>query len=209
MPILKYNNIKEDNRPVNVSWKNTRYGKVPNISLVPVKDCGSNSHYCRAKCYGVRNYRMYEATREAWTANSNQFRKDPISACKQVEEALRRRRKAPSMFRVHVAGDFLNQGHLDAWLELASRFPETKFLAYTKMDTIDFSQRPPNFEVMASQWPNAPLLTIKGVTRNAWIGHDPRKPADAFECRYDVDGTKCEICKFCWFGDGDVYLRLF
>ncbi len=204
-----YINKKEDNRPVYVAPRNTRYGKVPNVSLIPVKDCGNNSRYCSAKCYGVRNFRMYEATREAWTANSKQFRNDPVSACNQVEETLRLRRKVPSMFRVHVAGDFLNQSHLDAWLKLASRFPETKFLAYTKMDTIDFSKRPSNFEIIASQWPNAPFLIIKGVTRNAWIGNDPRKPIDAFKCRFDVDRTTCDICKFCWFGKSDVYLRLF
>lgn len=54
---------QEANRPVYVAFTNTRYGKVPNVSLIPVKDCGRNSRYCSPKCYGVRNYRMYEATR--------------------------------------------------------------------------------------------------------------------------------------------------
>jgi hypothetical protein len=196
------------NRPVYVAPTNTRYGKVPNVSLVPVKDCG-NSSYCSAKCYGVRNYRMYEATRSAWSANSYYFRSNPIDACSQVEDWLGRRRSKPTMFRVHVAGDFLHQDHLDAWSGLCSRFPGTKFLAYTKMLQLDFSQRPPNFEVIASQWPGAPLLAIKGVERNAWLGCDLRKPASAFQCQYDIDKTTCDKCRFCWFGKGDVYLRLF
>ncbi len=138
------------NRPVYVAFTNTRYGKVPNVSLIPVKDCGKNSRYCSPKCYGVRNYQMYEATRNAWLANSKHFRNNPRAACKQVESLLLRRRNLPSMFRIHVAGDFLSQSHLDEWSELARRLPKTKFLAYTKMDNLDFSQRPTNFEVMAS-----------------------------------------------------------
>jgi len=152
---------------------------------------------------------MYEATRDAWTANSTQFRNNPIDACKQVEKALLRRRNIPSMFRIHVAGDFLNQNHIDAWVALAQRLPQTKFLAYTKMDNLDFSQRPMNFEVIASQWPNAPLLSIKGVNRNAWIEHDLRRPSQAFKCLFDIDKTTCDVCKFCWYGEDDVSLRLF
>lgn len=196
-------------RPVHVAFTNTRYGKVPNVSLIPVKDCGKNSRYCSPKCYGVRNYRMYEATRRAWSANSEHFRNDPSAACRQVESVLFQRREIPSMFRIHVAGDFLSQDHVDAWSALASRFPRTKFLAYTKMDDLDFSRRPANFELMASQWPTAPILLIEGVTRNAWIAHDRRRPSTAFQCRYDIDKTTCDTCKFCWYGKGDVSLRLF
>jgi hypothetical protein len=126
-----------------------------------------------------------------------------------VERALLQRKKMPSMFRIHVAGDFLNQKHVDAWSGLACRLPNTKFLAYTKMDNLDFSQRPTNFEVMASQWPNAPLLVIKGVSRNAWIDHDQRRLNRIFKCRYDINKTTCDTCKFCWDGQGDVSLRLF
>jgi hypothetical protein len=152
---------------------------------------------------------MYEDTRKAWTANSIQFRIDPVDACEQVKRSLLQRQKMPSMFRIHVAGDFLNQKHVDAWSGLTCRLPNTKFLAYTKMDNLDFSQRPTNFEVIASQWPNAPLLVIKGVSRNAWIDHDPRRPNRIIKCRYDIDKTTCDTCKFCWDQQGDVSLRLF
>ena len=200
---------KQEGRPVYVAFTNTRYGKVPNVSLIPVKDCGKNSIYCSPKCYGVRNYQMYQATRDAWSTNSKHFRNDPYAACKQVENVLRQRQKTPTMFRIHVAGDFLNQSHVDAWSGLASRLPMIKFLAYTKMNNLDFSQRPANFEVMASQWPDAPLLRIKGVNRNAWISHDGRRPSKVFKCRYDIDKTTCDTCRFCWYGKGDVSLRLF
>lgn len=201
--------VDVEDRPVYVAPRNTRYGKVPNVSLIPVRDCGANSRYCKNYCYGVRNFGMYENTRKAWAANSIQFRRDPVDACKQVEDVLRQRPRIPSMFRIHVAGDFLNQNHIDAWSGLARRLSSTKFLAYTKRDDLDFSQRPMNFEVMASQWPNAPLLIIKGVSRKAWIDHDRRRPNKAFQCRYDINKTTCDTCKFCWFGRGDVSLRLF
>ncbi|MFC1979043.1 hypothetical protein ACFLVP_03550 [Chloroflexota bacterium] len=201
--------MTQQNRQVYVATTNTRYGKVPNVSLVPINDCGVNSNYCSFKCYGARNYRMYKATRNAWNANSQQFRQNPFEACRQVEQQLRKRRQITSMFRIHVAGDFIGQKHVDAWSELANRLPSTKFLSYTKMDTLDFSQRPDNFEVIASQWPEAPLLTIKGVKRNAWIAYDKRRPPNDFQCRFDIDKTTCDVCRFCWFGSGDVSLRLF
>ncbi len=199
----------QEDRPVYVAFTNTRYGKVANVSLIPREDCGKNSLHCAPKCYGVNQFRMYEATRKAWSANSKQFRSDPHAACKQVEDALLKRRKMASMFRIHVAGDFLNQNHVDAWSALARRHSTTKFLAYTKMDNLEFSQRPANFEVMTSQWPFAPLLTIKGVGRNAWISHDRRQPNNVFKCKFDIDRTTCDTCKFCWYGQGDVSLRLF
>ena len=74
---MPYNiDVKVDvgDRLVSVAPRNTRYGKVPNVSLVPVRDCGVNSRYCKNYCYGVRNFGMYEDTRKAWTANSIQFR---------------------------------------------------------------------------------------------------------------------------------------
>jgi hypothetical protein len=205
----KNSDYKLTNRPVYIAFTNTRYGKVPNVSLIPIEDCGNNSLYCSTKCYGVRNYRMYQATRDAWSANSKHFRNDPYTACKQVENVLRQRTKIPSMFRIHVAGDFLNQSNVDAWSELAHRLPETKFLAYTKRDDLNFSQKPTNLEVMASQWPHTPFLKINGVSRNAWIDHDRRRPNEAFKCLYDINKTTCDTCKFCWYGTGDVSLRLF
>lgn len=36
------------------------------------------------------------------------------------------------MVRIHVSGDFFNQNYFDAWMEVARRFPNTLFYAYTK-----------------------------------------------------------------------------
>ncbi|MFC1904958.1 hypothetical protein ACFLXT_04275 [Chloroflexota bacterium] len=105
---MKYDNSESTimqqmvNRPVLVRPTNTRYGKVPNVSLVPVKDCGNNSRYCSAKCYGVVNYRMYQATRDRWSANSKHFRNDPYAACKQVENVLRVRSCLGSVYNGYI-----------------------------------------------------------------------------------------------------------
>lgn len=93
---------KQVDRPVYVAFTNTRYGKVANVSLVRKADCGNNSQYCRNQCYGVRNFQMYQATRDAWSANSKHFHNDPIAACKQVEDALLKRQKNSKTCRRNI-----------------------------------------------------------------------------------------------------------
>lgn len=166
---------------------------IPSVSMRPIKDCGNCSH-CRADCYALKAWSMYKETRAAWTANGKSFRADPFASIQVVHNWLKRKRKLPRFFRIHVAGDFLSQDHLEAWSLLAGQWPAVKFLAFTKMYGLDYGVCPDNLQVVFSMWPGMPDTAPAGAPR-AWMqdGTETRIPDDAIECP-----GRCEDCGMCW-----------
>lgn len=188
--------------PIHVSLGNTKLGKVPNISLVPGKDCG-NCLPCINECYAVRPQHQYPDTREAWEENSRILREDYLDFFFQLYVWFTSRNTKPKYFRVHVGGDFINQKIVDQWFKLARTYHKTKFFAYTKMVCFDYSKRPKNFSVILSQWPGAPLLKqYHAKLRSAWLSNDIRAPKNAFKCM-----KSCDECRYCWDGMKDVVLE--
>lgn len=51
-----------------VSNGNSKLGSIPNISLIPGKDCGDVP--CKAQCYALKAWKQYPETRAAWKRNS-------------------------------------------------------------------------------------------------------------------------------------------
>lgn len=187
--------------PIHVSMSNNKLGKIPNISLVPVKDCGNCDH-CRDDCYAMTPFRQYPGTREAWNENSQIIRKNYLDFFFQLYVWFTSRKTRVKYFRVHVAGDFLGQKIVNQWFKLARTYHKTKFFTYTKMN-FDYSKKPANFIIMLSQWPDAPVIKSRNIElRSSWLSTDPRAPKDAFECI-----KECDNCKYCWNGDKDVVLK--
>lgn len=188
---------------IKISPGNDKLGTaIPNVSLIPIKDC-ANCDYCRKDCYALKPWRRYKQTRASWTNNSQQFRADPFEAARDVIAQLNRKKKLPRFFRIHVAGDFLNQEHVMCWARVAHMFPGIKFLAFTKRHNLDFAAMPKNVTVIFSQWPGMPDKTPKGFNR-AWMqdGTETRIPEDALECP-----GNCESCGACWGIDRDVWFH--
>lgn len=190
---------------IKISSGNSKLGPaIPNISMVPIRDCGNCGH-CRKDCYALKAWRQYKQTRDAWSHNGNEFRKDPYKAAASVILQLGRKKKLPRFFRIHVAGDFLNQDHLNAWFDVASTFPQIKFLAFTKMHSLDYKECPSNLKVKASTWPTMTDKEIDSIPKflnKSWVqdGTETRIPANAIEC----PGI-CETCGVCWNLDVDVF----
>ena len=84
------------------------------------------------------------------------------------------------------------QRYLLGMIEVAKNFPDTKFLAYTKRNDIDFSiGLPPNLRIRFSMWEGWDNQT--SLTSLAWIADDVRCPENTFTCPSD-----CRTCSFCW-----------
>ena len=184
-----------------ISDKNSKLGKIPNISLIPVKDC-ANCDHCMSDCYALKAWKQYPPVRTAWKSNSDAFRKDILWSINEVDEWLLAKRKPVKYFRIHVAGDFLTQAHVDAWTGLAVVHEGTKFLAFTKRHDLDFSNAPSNLQIIFSQWPGMPNDAPKG-SRSSWVqdGTETRIPDTAIEC-----SGKCDDCFICFeLGFQDVY----
>lgn len=86
-------------------------------------------------------------------------------------------------------------------IDVAKEFPNTKFLAYTKRNNIDFGVNlPPNLRIRFSMWEGWENNT--SLTTLAWIADDPRCPEGVFQCPSD-----CRTCSYCWDSAADVKFK--
>jgi hypothetical protein len=177
-----------------ISEGNSKLGKIPNISLMPCKDCGADVP-CKKECYAMRFFRMYPPVKKAWTENSEQCQNDRSHYFADIREYLEK--KNPDFFRWHVAGDIPDTGYFAGMISIAEKFPNTKFLAFTKRHDIlsCFIKKsiPANLTVVASMWPGWGTAP-KGYPR-AWMqdGTEKRVPKDALVCP-----GNCGDCGACW-----------
>ena len=175
---------------IKISPANSKLGRIPNISTIPVKDC-TNCDLCKKDCYALKAWKQYPAVRNAWKTNSKAFRNDPATAFADLHAYISK--KKPKFFRIHVAGDFLNQLHVAGYAKLAYDNPDTKFLAFTKCHDLSYSDIPDNLQIVISMWPGMPIPDID--LPKAWVqdGTESRVPDTAIEC----PGI-CDDCGMCW-----------
>lgn len=140
---------------------------------------------------------MYPSVRAAWRENSREFRAADKSGnwrkmTVEIDHYLEHR--TPRFFRIHVAGDFLSQAHVDFWADIAARHPAVKFLAFTKRHDLDYAAtRFTNFTVVFSMFPGMP--DTSWPYPKAWMqdGTETRVPTNAIECP-----GNCETCGMCF-----------
>jgi glycosyltransferase involved in cell wall biosynthesis len=191
------------NKEVSISEGNRKLGNVYNISLPPIKSCGSNLP-CYRKCYARKAYRMYPSTRKAWDKNYELYNKDPGKYFNVLDNFLTE--KKPSHFRLHVAGDFPDIQYLQKVVELVENHKDTKFLAFTKrFDLLNIVKScPANLSIVLSAWPNFPMdKELQKKYPVAWMydkkDKDNRIPKkDVIKCN-----SNCQTCnknkgKVCW-----------
>jgi len=182
---------------ISIAKGNTKLGGVPNISLPPIKACG-NCQGCKKTCYALRAWRMYKQTRAAWSRNHKIALTNPNEYFTQINNFITR--TEPRFFRWHVSGDILDQHYLDEMKVIAELHPDTKFLCFTKMYSLNYSLLPTNLKIVFSAWPGVSL-----GNRSTWFLHmpiawmydadniDARIPKTAKECP-----GNCETCNACW-----------
>jgi len=180
-----------------VSDRNSKLGKIPNLSLSPVKSCG-NCEQCKTTCYALKAYRMYPSVRNAWDNNLDLARNNPEIFFADLDTYLEK--KKPKFFRWHVSGDIINLAYFSNMITIANNHPDTKFLCFTKMygtvnRVLSHTEKPDNLAVVFSVWPglpfyndhNLPLAFCQDGTETRHIGND------YLECP-----GYCETCGLCW-----------
>jgi len=181
---------------IKVSPGNGKVGKIPNVSLPPVKACPSGVPCAKAgECYALKAWQQYPGTRTAWSSNLDMYREDPTAYFAEIAAWLQAGRTLPRFFRWHVAGDILDPTYLDGMVAIAEMFPGVNFLAFTKRhDLVASATLPDNLVLILSMWPGFGEQADDGF-RRAWVqdGTEDRAPVDALEC----PGT-CETCGMCW-----------
>ena len=178
---------------IQIAHGNSKMGRnIPSVSLVPIKDC-ANCGDCAEICYAQKYFRRYKDTRAAYERNSRIFRASPYDGTAQIAVWLDKRRKLPEYFRIHVAGDFLNQAHITAYIKLAKLYPMIKFLAFTKRHDLNFRNIPVNLKVIHSFGMGAKISLRYSF--NAYIVKDTTN-VNEFIC-----GGDCSTCKECFEGN--------
>lgn len=180
---------------VHISEKNSKLGRIPNVSLPPLQTCVENPP-CAKLCYARKAYEVYakSTAAPAWDENLAYYKADRIGYFGDIGRYIER--KKPPYFRWHVGGDIPDTNYLHHMTNLAWEYPETNFLAYSRRPWA-WGRRAENFIVLRSYWIDEPIsqeagfkVVPKGV---------PIYPPDA------VCPGSCVDCKECWhLDDGDV-----
>lgn len=185
------------NQRISISRGNSKLGSVINVSTVPRRCCPEGVPCANGGCYALKAYRMYPATRRAWTRNERIARRHPDVYFSQIAERVAKVR--PCLFRWHVAGDILSVEYLRGMCQVATENPSTHFLAFTKgfdiVNRYEYLQAlPDNLVIIFSAWPGMIFANPHGH-RIAWMqdGTETRVPEDAVECP-----GNCESCGLCY-----------
>jgi len=140
--------------------------------------CPGATADCMRNCY-ARKAERFESVRRSRARNLAWARRadfvDAMTAAlndKLFTKAgkLRKPYKGKKVvFRVHESGDFFGKAYIRAWFEIARRFPEIQFFAYTKSFKIYAAvirECPENFTIRGSIWADTATDDIKFITDN-------------------------------------------
>jgi len=184
-----------------VSEGNLKIGKTPNVSLLPGATCAADVP-CKSKCYCSRAMRCYPSAFKKWAANTRLWQTDPQEFERQILVYLEKKR--PEYFRWAVAGDMPDINYLRMMLRVARRFPDTKFLAFTKQYNLLIEEQgdrvawvPPNLTIIVSGWPGYRTKAfdrLEDIYPTSWVTFKGEtSPLYTFPCP-----GKCEGCRKCW-----------
>ena len=190
---------------VTISVKNHKLGRIPNVSLTPIASCPAGLPCTQGnQCYALKSYVQYPAVKLAWDSNLAIYLDNPVQYFMDINNYCLARAKR-DYFRWHVAGDIVDQRYLTGMKFVAMMNPDIRFMAFTKRYELDYSDLPPNLNIIISMWPgaNCPNELWTGSIPVAWLEdknvEDPRMYA-----KLDVVGSMqicsedCRDCKSCW-----------
>ena len=174
-----------------ISSGNSKLGKIPNVSLTPIKSCPKGIP-CAKDCYACKHaYSVYPSVKRLWDDNLQRAKIYGHTFFHALENEF----KPTKFFRIHVGGDFFSQEYLDGWKQFARKHPQTIFLAFTKAHALNYSNLPNNLKIVFSMWTN--FGDTKKQRPRAWMRDhkniDKRIPKDVIECP-----GSCDTCGMCW-----------
>jgi hypothetical protein len=176
-----------------ISHGNSKLGKTPNISLPPHTTCVLDAP-CRKDCYANNHaYRLYPNVRQAWDANLEAWTNNPGWYEARIRNYLAENK--PKYFRWHVGGDMPDRNYAEMVERIATVFPETSFLIFTRRIWLERVLLPANLHVMRSQWPGESVDTMSRKFIVLPKGEDVLD--DGILCP-----GKCEGCRACWMDHG-------
>ena len=143
-----------------ISKGNSKIGWIKNISVAPIIACSGICKFCMDHCYDIKSVLQYDDVVNARARNFVMLAKNPMEFYIQARQVLSSQRK--KLFRWNVGGEIYNLTYLQIMVKLASDFPETRFLVFTKKHFLvnSYCERnggraaiPENLKMIFSFWP--------------------------------------------------------
>ena len=193
---------------LHISTSNSKLGIIPSFNLLPGITCSPEScrHCLLEGCYAVKNafrcgYNVDKnTTLHAWADNTALALHDMCRLESELIEYFKGIRYTVKLFRIHSSGDFFSVDYAMLWYRIAKRFPEIRFLAFTKqweiVRSIPFHELA-NFSLVLSGWTGISIPEdLREFYRCAWCddGTETRIPDNAMLCP-----GSCESCGMCWY----------
>ena len=167
--------------------------------------CPHATELCKKYCYAKKAERLYPQVLKCREDNLQDSLQDDFvqNMVNAIEEYRNRKswKDKTILFRIHESGDFYNAEYTKKWLEVAGRFPDIKFLAFTKsLPFFEGLEIPHNFILRASIWSDTLNSHLKDIQSNEYctytaIQKTADKPLQAIECPCK---RGCADCQLCW-----------
>lgn len=188
-------------------------------SLPAEETCPNATEACKKYCYAKKSERMYPSVRASRITNyALSMRQDFVSnMIKKIEEFISKKswKKDTVYFRIHESGDFYSTDYFRKWIEIAKKFPNIHFAAYTKSfqfyDEVK-KEIPSNFVVRASIWWDTKPQDLGIIERNNMPFftalrreelEEQVKTNNLYKCIGD-----CQKCKVCYTNHKKVACEL-
>jgi hypothetical protein len=170
------------------------------FSIPPIITCIGSTPHCRDICYGLKGRLIFKSAKAAFWENFSATMKDTF--VREMTNALTKKLRSGKFkaFRIHVVGDFYSQEYLEKWKEIARRFPDLRFTAWTKSWQLDFSKLPENMNVFYSIVKDT-IVVNPTIHRYCILDEDGKylKRKDVFVCPYlEIGKGACEQCWACY-----------
>ncbi len=109
---------------------------------------------CKLVCYAMKGgYVQWKASSLGQTKLLNFLYNDPDGFMSMLEseiagyEAKNKKKNIKTIIRWHDAGDFFSPQYLEKAFDLAKKFPDVDFYAYTKLAGVAQGEKPDNFKI--------------------------------------------------------------
>jgi len=207
-------NIDKCMEPVHIRHdKGSKTGTTPTWSLPRGETCPGKTPLCNDHCYATKGEFAYRKgvlpsrKRNLYSSKQPYFVNEMVKEIKKISHTT-----GQKYFRIHESGDFYNKQYRDKWYEIIRRCPEIKFLAYTKMCSWDWNDRPSNLNVFCSIWPDSTQAQKNSQLPKAYC--IDKGKGEVPQYRHDTSGllcpeqtypdthpeyhAGCDKCKYCW-----------
>jgi hypothetical protein len=174
---------------------NKKLKNIASFSLPPVQSCLNHKH-CALKCYAQKAYKAYPNVKKAYNRNYQIVKNDLDDFKSQMMEFLDSYEK--QYFRIHVSGDFFSQEYLDTWLEICAKYPNIRFLAFTKSYWLKYENKTGNLSIVFSTFDTMPENTDNKLSEKYGFPIARAGAINPASEKYIDCLDDCSKCKSCW-----------